>query len=94
MKNLIYIGSLLLAFVIVGCEEDLKTEGSSRIIYYPTFVIEGDEVVHTVPGSFTGLSILVRVFLVDTLCRATIAITCVPLKPILRGICWNKHKSR
>lgn len=55
MKNLIYIGSLLVVFILSGCERDLETEGVYRVTYFPTFeVVDGDQVVVSAPGdSFT-----------------------------------------
>lgn len=52
MKNLIYMGSLLVLFVLAGCEKDLETEGSYRVTYFPSFEVEdGDEVAITPPGA-------------------------------------------
>jgi hypothetical protein len=41
MKNLIIY--LMLVAVLVGCNNDLETEGISRTTYFPEFVIEGED---------------------------------------------------
>ncbi|MEO9804271.1 MAG: immunoglobulin-like domain-containing protein [Reichenbachiella sp.] len=54
MKNLIYIGFFLLAVVFTGCQEDLDTEGVSRVTTFPTFELtDGASVVITTGTSFT-----------------------------------------
>ncbi|MDW3211509.1 MAG: hypothetical protein R8N23_16680 [Reichenbachiella sp.] len=58
MKNIIYIGSLLLIFALSGCEGDLETEGVSRTTYFANFEFEGEEVEYTTPGAFTDPGVI------------------------------------